>query len=519
MIPKAIDPQGTILRVFLDELGWSSDLWTEIATFDLNELNNLNNAAYNVNPDDARALAYGKATPAAGPLPRRRGFLRRPDPDQAPYTFLKADWFAFVTSRPPLYHDILNLPYTLNGIEKILDVDRRTNIKEARVVRAGVVESGVGLNNRMVERHDAKWGAYWLSYDFGEDLEEQDLLRNPLGPYGFARSFRFDGGEVIFNLPNGFQAYLLATDAGFRIDKAPTNIVQDATHPTDSTIINGASCFSCHANGMNEIKDEVRAFAQTAGTFTPQQLTQIEALYPPDEVFQPLITADRDRFLDALRSAQIDPSLRDPQGNEPITALIRRFERPLDINLAAAEFGLETQIFADRLAQANNDDLKDVAARLKQANLPRNQFLAAFADIRKAAVTQVAQIPTPVKIAALVSEKEGPATREAQADSAKLADARRGPSEIRSEDENTSWLVQLASGQKLEASQSEGDKLKQQYDELIGKLAFYIERAKLDNGTFYRVQFGPLQNQGEAAALCAQLESADQDCLVVKPQT
>ena len=515
VIPQAIDADATILRVFLDELGWSGGLWTDIATFDLNELNNLNNAANNFNPDDARSLAYGKATPAAGPDLKRRGFLRRTDPDEAPYVYLKADWFAFVTSRPPLYHDILEMPFTLNGIEKFLDVDRRANIKEHRVARAGMVESGVGLNNRLVERHDAKWGAYWLSYDFGEDLEDQDLLRYPLGPYGFSASFRHDGGEAIFNLPNGLQAYLLVTDEGFRIDKAPINIVQDATHPTDSTIINGASCFSCHADGMNAAKDEVCAFAQTAGSFTPEQLSEIEALYPPDEVFQPLLTADRDRFHQALRNAGIDPALRDPQGNEPITALIRRFERPLDLKLAAAEFGLDTTQFLSRLDQTNDKDLKDITARLKQANLPRNQFITAFSDIQKVTNNDKLQIPQLADLA--------PAQEKADklADLRKLAEltaARREPA-IAPVPDDKAWLVQLASGQKLDASEWDGGQLKEEHAALIGELAFRIEKAKLDQGTFYRIQFGPLDNRNQAKALCERLESADQACLVVQPQT
>ncbi len=93
----------------------------------------------------------------------------------------------------------------------------------------------------------------------------------------------------------------------------------------------------------------------------------------------------------------------DPAGVRKYAEAKGKFDHVLDLDRLATSAKLvnpdevfQPLITADRLAQTQNNDLKDIAARLKQANLPRNQFLAAFADIRKAAVTQVAQISTPV---------------------------------------------------------------------------------------------------------------------------
>ena len=49
---------------------------------------------------------------------------------------------------------------------------------------------------------------------------------HPLGPKG-KNGFEHDGGESIFSLPNGFQAYYLNTADGKTLDKGPTNIVRD----------------------------------------------------------------------------------------------------------------------------------------------------------------------------------------------------------------------------------------------------------------------------------------------------
>ena len=59
-----------------------------------------------------------------------------------------------------------------------------------------------------------------------------NLFRFPLGP-AFAdnpfpnQAFEHAGGEIIFNLPNGLQGYLLVDAKGDRIDAGPIDIVGD----------------------------------------------------------------------------------------------------------------------------------------------------------------------------------------------------------------------------------------------------------------------------------------------------
>ena len=88
--------------------------------------------------------------------------------------FVRADWFIATASLPPLYHEILDLPKTDKELETQLEVDVSENIKNApgvRVWRAGFSESGVSVNNRIVERHKSRYGAYWKSYDFARHTE------------------------------------------------------------------------------------------------------------------------------------------------------------------------------------------------------------------------------------------------------------------------------------------------------------------------------------------------------------
>src|SRR5262249_36784614 len=152
---------------------------------------------------------------------------------------------------------ILGLPATERELEKILRLDTLENVRLERVARAGFNGSGVSRNNRLIERHESGGVVYWKSYDFAGNVRRQNLFAHPLGPSNDAFSFEYDGGEIIFSLPNGLQAYFLVDSKGRRLDKGPTNIVSDPKRP-DRAVENGLSCMSCHSRGIIEKSDQVR---------------------------------------------------------------------------------------------------------------------------------------------------------------------------------------------------------------------------------------------------------------------
>ncbi len=399
IIPVAIDPERTVYRIRISELGWRKRDWRRLVNFNMNEIvvrkatqgvdkafDLSDNSLYD---EDASDYGGGFRTRT-----RLLGELRK----DGPASFLKADWFAVVASRPPMYYDLLRIPDALGGLEKRLGVDRRSNIRDRKVARSAVHDSNVGLNNRLIERHETEYGAYWISYDFAEDNEERsrDLFQAPLGPYGAGKYvFIEDGGEVIFNLPNGMQGYMLTTDEGFRLDTGPLNIVQDRTDPVDSTVINGISCISCHSNGMNLSKDEVRPYVTESGLFPDWVVEEVEALYPPHDEFDALLQNDIDVFHEAQRNAGVDPNLRDAQNREPVSVLVARFHQPLNETLAAAEFGLERDAFLTELEKEGA--FRDIQTRLRQTNLPRERFMMAFNKLELA----MSDVERPIAVASL----------------------------------------------------------------------------------------------------------------------
>ena len=144
--PKAIDPQGTIFYIDLRHYEWDvNNAWTQIEA----------EYPYHV-PFDAPTQTALKAQ-----LGRLQGEMKADIPA------VHVDWFVAQASLPPLYHDLLSLPLTDRELETRLEVDVLRNLQNApgvRVWRAGTNNSGVSNNNRVIERHTSRYGAYWKSY-------------------------------------------------------------------------------------------------------------------------------------------------------------------------------------------------------------------------------------------------------------------------------------------------------------------------------------------------------------------
>lgn len=346
-VPRAIDPGRTILGIDLRDYRWNAQTWQRILE------------------------AYPYAVLPLGPTARSVCFRTSCD-----LPFLRADWFVFAASRPPLYHDLLRLPKTDRELERSLRIDVRANIAEESVARAGFNSSGVSRNNRLIERHRSPHGAYWKSYDFAGNADRQNLFAHPLGPGEDDSTFRHDGGEIIFNLPNGLQAYLLVDGKGNRIDTGPTAIVSVKNRP-DPTVINGVSCMGCHARGMIDKADQVRAHVdRNPGAFEPADVGLIRVLYTPEAEFRSLLQKDAARFGLALEATGVKPG-----ATEPVAALADRFEAELDLAAAAAEVGQKRDGFLHGLERS-----AELAQRLGPLRVPggtvqRQVLLTSFDDL------------------------------------------------------------------------------------------------------------------------------------------
>ena len=288
--------------------------------------------------------------------------------------FVRADWFIATASLPPLYHEILDLPKTDRELEARLEVDVAANIKNApgiRVWRAGFNESGVSRNNRVVERHESRYGAYWKSYDFAGNAGQQNIFTHPL-------NFTHDGGEIIFNLPNGLQAYYLSTAIGERLDEAPINIVSNAG-ARDPVVRNGLSCMGCHTEGMKTFEDQVRSVIVQIPN-PPYDKAQALRLYAEKSELDALIREDTERYKRALEVAGGVFG-----GSEPIQQLVKQFEGPLDAAHAAAEVGLEAAGFLRKIRE--NSSLQNaglLVLGVEKGSVKRDAWASQFGTVASA---------------------------------------------------------------------------------------------------------------------------------------
>ena len=81
------------------------------------------------------------------------------------------------------------------------------------------------------------------------------------------------------------------------------------------------------------------------------------------------------------------------------------------------------------------------------------------------------------------------------------------------------YNVQLAAVRSLERAQGEWERLRRKNSDLLGKLALSVTKADLgpEKGVFYRLRVGPVADEADARALCANLAKHEMGCLVVRP--
>ena len=348
--PQPIDPGRTIFYIDLRHYEWDirNEAWTQLEQ------------------EYPYQIAFNPETQAG--LHEKLAALRAEMACEVPFVYV--DWFLATAPLPPLYHEILDLPETERALEKALGIDVIRNLQNApgvNVWRAGFNGSRVSANNRVLERHRSPHGAYWKSYDFAGNIGTQNIFTHPV-------SFTHDGGEVIFNLPNGLQAYYVSDGSGNRINAAPLPIVSNKA-ASDPTVRNGLSCIGCHTEGMQTFEDQVRAVVSREAD-SPKK-TQALRLYVEQSVMEGYVAADTKRYRDALEATGGVFG-----GIEPVHRLYEAFQGPLDASHAAAAVGFEVGVFLEKIRESPG--LRDLGLGVLEdagGNVKRDVWTEHFTDV------------------------------------------------------------------------------------------------------------------------------------------
>lgn len=347
--PQPIDAAETVFYIDLRDYEWDiRDAWTQIE----------NAYPYEIEFDaDTQTRLRSKLEN-----------LRQTMNCEVPYVYV--DWFLATAVLPPLYHNILDLPATDRELEHDLEVDVQRNLQSApgrRVWRAGTNNSGVSNHNRVVERHTSRYGAYWKSYDFAGSIGTQNIFTHPL-------SFEQDGGEVIFNLPNGLQAYYISDAAGNRIDVAPTEIVSNPA-ATDPAVHNGLSCIGCHTEGMKTFEDEVRDAIQQ--TRTPRfDKAHALRLYVEQATMDQLLAEDTQRYKAALEKTGGVFG-----GIEPVHRFYETYQGPVVTAYAAAAVGMQQKAFLTEVGKKSSLQGLGLTPLINNRSVKRDVWTSQFSAI------------------------------------------------------------------------------------------------------------------------------------------
>ena len=347
--PRPIDAAKTILHIDLRWYLWKPNTWDKQI---------LGHYPYGVQHNDVGAKTTYELTSCTQPA-------------------VRGDWFVAAASVPPLYHNILELPASVQELQTRLgSLNLDYNLQSHQAIRAGFDKSGISLSNRLIERHKLdltnEHGYFWISRDTINNKGRRNFFVFPLGPataFEPKKSFEFDGGEIIFTLPNGLQAYMLTQADGQRIDAAPTNIVVDRQYPS-TTVVNGLSCFRCHySNGIIPKNDQIRNHViKNDFSFSQKERLIIESLYQAQDKLSQVYAADSKQFREAVNATGSSSRTTDP-----VNVLASRFAEPLDARLAAAEVGLPESEFV-RSVEASPNLRRRVGQLISGATIPRDAF-------------------------------------------------------------------------------------------------------------------------------------------------
>lgn len=255
------------------------------------------------------------------------------------------------------YYRFMQFGKTQQDVYRSIGVDERKSQELDGDQRIALFRSGVaGEKPRRVDRLQGLagrhgTGAVWQTWDlFDESIREQ---QHPL--YNLLR-FQPDGGEAIFERPNGLHGFILYDADRQLVTEAPPNLVSDHQIPPPHTrrLRPAISCIRCHGprDGLQDANNDVRTLldagvdivADLDGLDQHETLLRIAGLYSGD--FSRRIELGRDDYERAVRLATQMP--HQPQGvgvreaSEIISAVYSyaRYE-PVDARRACVTLGVD----------------------------------------------------------------------------------------------------------------------------------------------------------------------------------
>lgn len=244
--------------------------------------------------------------------------------------------FVAAASSAPLYYGLLGIPEDVDSfILNELAIDIPTNLADEETVRAGLGGTGVGRFEFLAERHDIEVRAGFLWQILSDEAGAPALLDDP------SSTPPSEERELVFTLPNGLLAHVLADADGQRIDDSALTLDTDESN---FRAVIARSYTKFRAQGVTPT-DLLRDIALNDPGFDDEEKAAIRNLYPAAAELARIV--DNDRIGPAAALARIGLDIND---RDPIDPTFREFDRDVDADTAAGELYIPTEELLDNLA-------------------------------------------------------------------------------------------------------------------------------------------------------------------------
>ncbi len=207
-------------------------------------------------------------------------------------------------------------------------------------------------------------GAYWKTFDVLRTAGNKDYAETLIF------DVKFDAGELIANLPNGSQAYLLIDGKGKRIETADGKAAIDSTDAHDRRVRTPGSCVVCHGQGINKPENLMEQFLKDGLDVRFRENRKAREVRAFFLGWDRKLKGDQDAYTDYVHKTA---GAKGEANASAFKAWRSAYDAPVDLAQACAEWGYTEQ-------QARVMALKSPHARLlmliRGRTIPRAVFEA-----------------------------------------------------------------------------------------------------------------------------------------------
>lgn len=237
-------------------------------------------------------------------------------------------------------------PKDEKDLERLFAVDKfREHLGEFKIdTRRGAVvegsEKGVSIvarQNRLIERIITSMGSYYKTFDVKVTADERDFAET------LNKNFKFDAGEILFDLPAGGMGALLVDNVGTIIETADNRFATDTSDlKFDARVRTPGSCFICHENKYIQPKNLVQEMIAAGIDIRFKGKDKAIAAKGFFLNWAKKIDNEQEEFNDFIARTS---GFRPGENASAIKAWRDEYDEPVDLKKAIIEFGVDEETF------------------------------------------------------------------------------------------------------------------------------------------------------------------------------